>query len=271
MYWDTAEGLPSLAAAPSEVSCGLVALIGDAPHAWTMVNTLRRKFGDFPVIVERGEPSSKFWARRRKMLGHSAVLSQKAAMLAAKLTKPLSRARLAELRVECDARPIDGSSRRDVASANDPDAIRMLRAMKPKAVFVASTGLLRKPLLEALDCPVVNYHSGVNPTYRGINGGYYALANGEPERFGVTLHLVDRGVDTGAILATNTIKTGQRDNMQTYITLMAARSQDLVVETMTRVLEGDCSTLQPSDAPSKQYFAPTLGEYLKNGFARGVW
>ena len=57
--------------------------------------------------------------------------------------------------------------------------------------------MLRRPLLEACGCPVVNYHSGINPAYRGINGGYFALANGEPEHFGVTLHLVDLGVDTG--------------------------------------------------------------------------
>ena len=51
------------------MTSGLVALVGDAPHAWTMVNALRKRFGDFPVIVERGEPASVFWARRRKKLG----------------------------------------------------------------------------------------------------------------------------------------------------------------------------------------------------------
>ena len=31
------------------MTSGLVALVGDAPHAWTMVNALRKRFGDFPV------------------------------------------------------------------------------------------------------------------------------------------------------------------------------------------------------------------------------
>jgi hypothetical protein len=60
-------------------SSGLIALVGDAPHAWTMVNALRKRFGDFPVIVERGEPASAFWARRKKKLGAAAVASMKAA------------------------------------------------------------------------------------------------------------------------------------------------------------------------------------------------
>ena len=250
---------------------GLIALVGDAPHAWTMVNALRRRFGDFPVIVERGEPASAFWARRRKKLGAGAVYSMKAAQLAAKVSKPLSRARLSELRSTCDSSPTEGDARIDVDSLNANDAVAKIRTLAPKAVFVASTGMLRRPLLEACACPVVNYHSGVNPAYRGINGGYFALANGEPEHFGVTLHLVDLGVDTGPILATNRIPVAANDNMQTYMTLMAARSQELVVETMARVLAGEARPLPPSTLPSAQYYAPTLGQYLSNGFRRGVW
>ena len=33
----------------------LIALVGDAPHAWTMVNALRKRLGDFLASVERGE------------------------------------------------------------------------------------------------------------------------------------------------------------------------------------------------------------------------
>ena len=52
----------------------------------------------FSVIVERGEPASAFWARRKKKLGAGAVYSMKAAQLAAKVSKPLSRDRLAQLK-----------------------------------------------------------------------------------------------------------------------------------------------------------------------------
>ncbi len=254
-----------------QTSTGLIALIGDAPHAWTMVNALRKRFDPLWVIVERGEPASLFWERRRKKLGGAAVASMKAAALAAKVTKPLSKARIAELQAACDATPVTDFTRIDVDSLNSDEAHARIRLLNPRAVFAASTGMLRGPLLAACACPVVNYHSGINPAYRGINGGYFALANGEPENFGVTLHLVDLGVDTGPILATNQIPVAANDNMQTYMTLMAANSQDLVVETMTRVLAGEAKPLPPSPLPSVQYYAPTLGQYLKNGFTRGVW
>jgi methionyl-tRNA formyltransferase len=254
-----------------QTSNSLIALIGDAPHAWTMVNALRRRFGPIWVIVEKGEPASQFWERRRKKLGAAAVASMKAAALAAKVTKPMSAARLAELKGECDATPVTDFTRIDVDSLNSEEAANKIRLLKPKAVFVASTGILRKPLLDACGCPVVNYHSGINPAYRGINGGYFALANGEPENFGVTLHLVDLGVDTGPVLAKNWIPVAANDNMQTYMTLMAAKSQELVVETMAKVLDGQAKPLPPSPLPSNQYYAPTLGQYLSTGLTRGVW
>jgi methionyl-tRNA formyltransferase len=195
----------------------------------------------------------------------------KAAQMAARITKRRSRERLAELHAECDAAPVTGAWRTDVDNLNGEDALAKIRVLAPQAVFVASTGMLRGPLLEACACPVVNYHSGVNPAYRGINGGYFALANGEPENFGVTLHLVDCGVDTGPILATNQIPVAANDNWQTYMTLMAAKSQELVAATMWQVLAGEAEPLPPSTLPSNQYYAPTLGQYLSNGLRRGVW
>lgn len=253
-------------------SNGLVALIGDAHHSWTMVNALRKRLGEFPVVVERGEAEAAFWARRKARLGTGKVLSMQCAALVAKYNKPFPRRRrMAELRACCDATPVIDKNRIDVDSANTPESIEIIRSSRPRAVFVASTGMLRRPLLEGVGCPFVNYHSGINPAYRGINGGYFALARNEPENFGVTLHLIDLGVDTGTILATNRIETSPADSLLTYVMLMAARSQDLVVETMRRVLEGDLTAAPPNDLPSAQYFAPTLGEYLVNGLKRGIW
>ena len=51
----------------------------------------------------------------------------------------------------------------DVDGLNDADTIAKIRALKPKAVFSASTGMLRRPLLEACACPVVNNNAWRSP------------------------------------------------------------------------------------------------------------
>ena len=251
---------------------GLIALVGDAPHAWTMVNALRRRFGDFPVIVERGEPASAFWARRKKKLGAGAVYSMKAAQLAAKVDQAaVARAALGAAGGAAMRRRSKATCASTSTTSTPRTPSRQIRALAPKAVFVASTGMLRRPLLEACACPVVNYHSGVNPAYRGINGGYFALANGEPEHFGVTLHLVDLGVDTGPILATNRIPVAANDNMQTYMTLMAAKIAG------PRRRDDGARAGRRGKAPAAQHacLEPVLRAHARpvpaNGFTRGVW
>ena len=42
-------------------------------------------------------------------------------------------------------------------------------------------------------------HPGVCPEYRNAHGCFWALANGDAERVGMTLLKVDAGVDTGPV------------------------------------------------------------------------
>lgn len=59
--------------------------------------------------------------------------------------------------------------------------------------------IFRRPLLELPPKGVINCHAGALPFYRGRNILNWALINGE-SRFGVTVHYMDEGIDTGPIL-----------------------------------------------------------------------
>src|SRR5207237_2254518 len=87
-----------------------------------------------------------------------------------------------------------------VTSVNDAATIDLILQSQPDLIIVNSTRILSKQLLRALRCPVVNIHGGIMPHYRGLAGSYWALANGEPDKCGSTIHLIDEGIDTGAIL-----------------------------------------------------------------------
>lgn len=69
--------------------------------------------------------------------------------------------------------------------------------------LVCSVGnpfIFREPILE-LDLTIVNVHGGPLPRYRGlpIAAAVFAILQSERE-FGVTLHRVDAGIDTGTII-----------------------------------------------------------------------
>ncbi|MEO0465864.1 MAG: formyl transferase [Pseudomonadota bacterium] len=250
----------------------IVAITAGGPHAWITINALRDEFGPFPVILEEGEPAGVFWRRRLKRLGVMEVAGQWGAMVLAKLTKPLSKNRVPDLIVREGLKPEPCADQEiiEVSSVNSNEARAALTALSPKAVYVVSTRMIRSKTLESAHAPFINYHSGINPAYRGINGGYFALARGEPEHFGTTVHLVDNGVDTGDILYQQRITPARQDNVHTYMWLMAARSRAIVVQAMRDAVHG---RLQPKQVklPSRQFYAPTLWFYLWAGVRRGVW
>lgn len=83
---------------------------------------------------------------------------------------------------------------------NDPDTVAFLRQREIDVALVYGTDLIRPPLLDAFSGRMVNMHLGLSPYYRGTATNFYPLLNEEPEYVGATIHLIDPGIDTGAIL-----------------------------------------------------------------------
>lgn len=251
---------------------GIVALTSGGPHSWIMINALRERYGAFPVIMEEGEPAPVLWRRRRKMLGPLKVASMQAARLPMKLTKRGTGEVIGRMIADYGLMPEPATDCEliEVPSVNSDACRTALKAAAPKVVFVVSTRMIGKRTLGSINAPFINYHSGINPAYRGMFGGYFALANGEPEHFGTTVHLVDEGVDTGEVLYQSRIDVQAEDNFHTYIWRMAAGSRDIVIQAVGDALAGRLSPY-PVDLPSRQWFAPTLGGYVWAGLSRGVW
>ena len=103
-----------------------------------------------------------------------------------------------------------------------------------------------------------------------MNGGYWALATGDAENFGATVHLVDAGVDTGGVLHQVRGKPGRGDNIALYALRLAAMSREICVKAVEDALEGRLAPVTP-EMPSKQWYHPTIGFYLRTGLAKGVW
>jgi methionyl-tRNA formyltransferase len=127
-------------------------------------------------------------------------------------------------------------------------------------------------VLETLECPCINTHAGITPRFRGVHGGYWALAEGHPELVGTTVHLVDRGIDTGGVLARATFAVTPADSIVTYPYLHLAAGLPLLIEQVTSVLDG--ATPAPlDDGPgggSHLYFHPTIWAYLWRRVRSGV-
>ena len=153
---------------------------------------------------------------------------------------------------------------------NSQACLEAIRRLDPKVVLLAGCRIMKPDILRSISCPVLNYHAGITPQYRGVNGGYWALATGDAANFGATVHLVDAGVDTGGILYQVRGKPGAGDNIMTYGHRLAAMSRDMCVQAVGDALKGELRVVETS-GPSRQWYHPTIWQYLATGFSRGVW
>lgn len=67
--------------------------------------------------------------------------------------------------------------------------------------FIVSFGyrhILKKAIIERLACPILNLHISYLPFNRGAHPNFWAFYDNTPS--GVSIHLIDDGVDTGPIV-----------------------------------------------------------------------
>lgn len=233
---------------------------------------LASRFRDLAVIVEQPESRATFLRRRLKRLGALTVAGQVAFTLFQRLQQRLARKRIQSILASLglDARMPEGIPVARVSSVNAPECIDMLKRLDPAVVLVVGTRIIAGDVLGSVAAPFINYHAGITPKYRGVHGGYWALAEGDRENCGSTVHLVDEGIDSGAILYQARIDPTPDDNFSTYpylqmvaaLPMLAQAAQDAAAGRLVR---------RESDLPSRLWSHPTIWGYLAIGLGRGVW
>ncbi|MBV8394937.1 MAG: phosphoribosylglycinamide formyltransferase [Actinobacteria bacterium] len=88
--------------------------------------------------------------------------------------------------------------------------------------------LLTKPFLDRFPGRIVNVHPSLLPEFPGAHAIDDALAAGVDET-GVTVHLVDEGLDTGPILAQEPVPVEPRDTLEERIHAVEHRLYPAVV------------------------------------------
>ncbi|HYA68040.1 MAG TPA: formyl transferase, partial [Acidimicrobiales bacterium] len=195
----------------------IVLLAGPGDSTNIVYHHLAARYGDVVVVVERPQSRWVLARRRARRLGWVTVIGQ---VLFVTLVMPVlrrrGRARIASILAASglDASPVGVF--RSVTSVNEPETAAMLGSLDPDIVVVNGTRIISSATLNTMTCPVVNVHAGITPRYRGVHGGYWALAEGRPEMVGTTVHLVDPGIDTGRVLAQGFFQPGPDDSIATY-------------------------------------------------------
>ena len=242
------------------------------PHIWAIINAIADRLGPVSVILETPQSKKQLLARRARRQGWVSVVGQLGTMVLTRLGKRFLAGHAARIIAEEKLRtgPVAGQSIIHVSSADSAECLRAVESVGPGVVLLAGCRLLSRQTLAGMPCPVLNYHAGINPKYRGMNGGYWALASGDAENFGSTVHLVDAGVDTGGVLRHARGKPQPGDTISSHALRQAAFSRDMCVDAISDALAGRLATFDPG-LPSMQWYHPTIWFYLWTGIKRGIW
>lgn len=150
-----------------------------------------------------------------------------------------------------------------IRDVNDDRTVETLRDLQPDVVCVFGAGILRAPIIGVPRLGTLNMHTSQLPAYRGVKSELWALANGDFDRIGVTVHVLDEGIDTGPILAQRAVPVERGDDDRTLRCKNIVEGTTLVLETLDRLAEGRAVPV-PQDATQKSYYStPTLPAYLR--------
>ncbi len=150
----------------------------------------------------------------------------------------------------------DGIPYMVVNDLNDPRAVGLLQSETPDLIAFTGGGLLRQEVLSIPRIGVLNCHTGVLPRYRGMDVVEWTAAEGKVKEvgFGATLHLMDRGVDTGPIVMVRKIKPLPHDSFKTIRERLEVSMVELMAEGIQK-LRDNALQPQPQDAAAgRQYY-----------------
>ncbi|WP_375272198.1 formyltransferase family protein [Sphingomonas sp.] len=130
------------------------------------------------------------------------------------------------------------SRHRDVNAAS---VAAMIARERPELVVVSGTNLLRAPLIAQIADfgRIMNLHTGISPYLKGgPNCTNWALALGRLELIGSTIMWLDRGIDTGDIIATEQAPLSGRERLDELHLRVMEHAHDLYARCYARAVAG---------------------------------
>jgi len=140
-------------------------------------------------------------------------------------------------------------------SVRDESFIAELKSFNPLAIVLVAYGqILPASIIDLPKLGCINIHASLLPAYRGAAPVNWAIINGE-KKTGVTIMLMDEGMDTGPILLQDEIKIRENDTTGSLSLNLSEIGADLLISVLKDLNGG---FLKPRAQAGKISYAPIL-------------
>ena len=137
-------------------------------------------------------------------------------------------------------------------SLKRPEVVAQLASFHPDVIVVAAFGqILPQSVLDIPSYGCINIHPSLLPRFRGASPVAAAILAGD-EFTGISIMLMDRGLDTGPVLARAQISISVQDTTGSLTTKLSLIAAQLLLEALPCWLRGEL-TPQPQNEAEATY------------------
>jgi hypothetical protein len=148
-------------------------------------------------------------------------------------------------------------------SPNGEDVRRFLEELAPDAMIARCRTLIAERIFSIPTLGTFVLHPGIAPEYRNSHGCFWALANRDLERVGMTLLKIDSGVDTGPIYGYYTYDYDEATESHVVIQKRVVfENLDALREKLLEIGSGAAQPLDVDGRASGVWGQPWLTRYL---------
>lgn len=151
---------------------------------------------------------------------------------------------------------------------NAASTVQRVAELQPAITAYSGGGILRLPFIEATGHRILNAHSGLLPMVRGMNALEWSLLLNQPT--GVTMHLIDEGIDTGAVAEWIPVVPNHGDTLDQLRERLVLAGVQGMVRWVSRALGNRLLTAPAIGLRQRQCFvvAPALREICERRLTR---
>ena len=141
----------------------------------------------------------------------------------------------------------------------DSSVFARINDLNPDILVVSSyRNILGSYILDIAELGAINLHMAPLPRYRGAHPENWAIINGE-DQMGYSVHYLDEGIDTGDIIAQDSVSILPEDDILSLTYKIAADAPKLLIKVLRDVQSGHIIRI-PQDESDASYYPPRKPE-----------
>ncbi len=126
---------------------------------------------------------------------------------------------------------------------NSTDTLKTLQARQPDMIILFGSSLIGRDIMDRFPNQIINLHVGLSGQYRGSSCNFWPIYDRRLDCLGATLLSINAGIDTGEILAQQTIEIEEGDTEQSLMGKSLILGLDLTVQVIHQWFKGNWAPL----------------------------